>query len=71
MEELFCYHVDKIPDTGDPVNRVIAGGDVSRAIRECNEHLLRTLVTYPAGSATLCFVGSSLRCPVLPSGKRA
>jgi len=55
MEELFCYHVAAIPDAGDPVNRAIAAGDVIRGIRECNEHLLRTLVTYPPRAATLAF----------------
>lgn len=53
MEELSCYQIATIPDAGDPVNRAIAGGDVAHAIRECNEHLLRTLVTYPDRSATL------------------
>lgn len=47
------YQVDALPDRDDPVYRAMAGGDVHRAIAECHEHLLRALVTYPAGSAAL------------------
>lgn len=47
------YRVDSLPDCEDPVYRLIAGGNVSHAVRKCHELLLRTLVMHPAGSATL------------------
>lgn len=47
------YQIEALPDCEDPVYRLMAGGDVRRAIRECHELLLRTLATHAAGSAAL------------------
>jgi hypothetical protein len=47
------YQIEALPDCEDPVYRLMAGGDVRRAIGECHELLLRSLVTHVAASAAL------------------